>query len=74
MILFGFILYGTLHFLDLGGYFLSLVIEVFLYDLFKYFLRLFLFFFFFSDPYNFKVGVVLEASGTVLTLFQSSFL
>ena len=70
----GFILYGTLHFLDLGGYFLSLVIEVFLYDLFKYFLRLFLFFFFFSDPYNFKVGVVLEASGTVLTLFQSSFL
>ena len=36
--LLGFILPGTLHFLDLGGYFLSHVREVFDYNVFKYFL------------------------------------
>ena len=35
--LLGFILYGTLHFLDLGGYFLSHVREVFEYNIFRYF-------------------------------------
>jgi len=43
MFLLGFILYETLHFIDLGGYFLSHVWEVFNYNLFKYFLRFFLF-------------------------------
>ena len=42
MFLLGFILPGTLHFLDLGGYFLSHVREVFDYNLFKYFLGSFL--------------------------------
>ena len=37
----GFILYGTLCFLDLGRYFLSHIREVFC-NLFKYFLRTFL--------------------------------
>ena len=40
--LLGFILYGTLRFLDLGGYFHSHVREVFDYNLFKYFLWSFL--------------------------------
>ena len=43
--LLGFILYGTLSFLDLGDIFLSHIREVFDYSLFKYFLRLFLFLF-----------------------------
>ena len=55
MFLLGFILYETLHFIDLGGYFLSHVWEVFNYNLFKYFLRFFLFFFF-LDPYNLNIG------------------
>ena len=38
--LLGFILYGTLSFLDLGDTFLSHIREVFEYRLFKYFLRL----------------------------------
>ena len=38
-------------FLYMGGYFLSHVNEVFDYNLFKYFLRSFLFLFFFWDPY-----------------------
>ena len=37
--LLGFLLYRTLRFLNLGGYFLSHVREVFHYNLFKYFLR-----------------------------------
>ena len=42
MFLLGFILAGTLPFLDLGGCFLSHVREVFDYNLFKYFSRSFL--------------------------------
>ena len=53
--LLGFILYGTLHFLDLGDYFLSHVREVFNYNFFNYFLRPFLFLFFFWDPYKSNV-------------------
>ena len=45
-----FILYGTLCFLNLGGYFLSCVREVFHYNLFRYFLRPFLFLFFSGTP------------------------
>ena len=36
--------WNSLSFLDLGGYFLSHVREIFVYNLFKYFLRSFLFF------------------------------
>ena len=52
--LLGFILYGTLHFLDLIDYFLFRVGEIFNYNLFKNVLILFLFLFFFWDPYNSK--------------------
>ena len=75
--LFGFILYGTLCFLDLIDYFLSHVGEVFDYNLFKYFLRPFLFLFFFLDPYDSNVGafnVVPEVSETVRNSFHSFFL
>ena len=44
-------------FLDLGGYFLSHVREVFNYNLFKYFLESFLSLFSFWNPYNANVGV-----------------
>ena len=54
--LLGFILYGTLCFLDLIDYFLSHVREVFNYNPIKYFLRPFLFLFFIWDPYNSIVG------------------
>ena len=47
MFLLGFTLYGTLHFLNLGGYFLSHVGEVFDYNLCEHFVNLFLFLFFF---------------------------
>ena len=47
----------SLCFLDLIDYFLSHIREVFHYNLFKYFLRPFLFLFFFWDPYNSNVGV-----------------
>ena len=71
----GFILYGTLlRFLDLGDYFLSHVREVFAYNLFKYFLRPFLFLFFFWDAYNSNVGVfsvVPEVSEIVFNSFHS---
>ena len=53
--LLGFILPGTLRFLDLGGYFLSHVREVFDYNLFKYFVGSFLSLFSFWDPYNVNV-------------------
>ena len=74
--LLGFILYGTLHFLDLGDYFLFYVREVFNSNLFRYFLRPFLFLVFFWDPYNSNVGAfnVLEVSDTVLISFHSFFL
>ena len=72
MFLLGFILYGTLCFLDLDDYFLSQVREVFNFDLFKYFLRAFLFFFFFWNTYNSNVGVlnvVPEVSETIRISF-----
>ena len=52
----GFILPGTLCFLNLVDYFLSHVWDVFSYYLFKYFLRSFLYLFSFWDPYNTYVG------------------
>ena len=55
--LLGFILYGTLCLLDLIGYILFHVGEIFNYNLFKNFLIHFLFLFFFWDPYNSNVGV-----------------
>ena len=54
--LLGFILPGTLCFLGLIDYFLSHLKEVFSYQLFKYFLSSFLFFFSFWDPCNANVG------------------
>ena len=72
-----FVLYRTLFFLDLGDYFFSHVREVFNYNLFKYFLRPFLFLFFFWDPYNLNVGafsVILEVSEIVFNSFHSFFL
>ena len=74
--LLGFILYGTVCFLDLINYFLSLNREVFNYNLFKYFLSPFLFLFFFWDPYTLNIGVfnvVLVVSETVLNSFHSFF-
>ena len=65
----GFILFGTLCFLDLGDYFLPHFREVFNYYLLKYFLMVFLFVFFFWDSYNLNVGafhIVLEVSEIVL--------
>ena len=58
--------WDSLHFLDLGAYFLSHVREVFDYNLFKYFLVSFLSLFFFWDPYNANVAL------TVLMLSQRS--
>ena len=57
-------------------YFLSHLRVVFNYSLFKYFLRPFLFLFFFWDPYNSNVGVfnvIPEVSETVLSSFHSLF-
>ena len=73
--LLGFFLFGTLcaSWID---YFLSHVREVFKYNLFKYFLRPFLFLFFLWDPSNSNVGafnVVPEVSATVLNSFHSFF-
>ena len=47
----------SLYFLELIDYFLSHVREVFDSNLFKYFLRPFLFLLFFCDPYYLNVGV-----------------
>jgi len=72
----GFILFGTLGFLDLGDYFLSHLGEVFNYYLLKYFLMFFLFVFFFWDSYDSNVGafnIVLEVSEVVLIYFNSFF-
>ena len=52
----GFILYGTL-FVFWTWLTISHVGEIFTYNLFKKFLLLFLFLFFFCDPYNLNVGV-----------------
>ena len=47
---------NSLGFLDLGDYFLPHFREVFNYYLLKYFLMVFLFVFFFWDPYDSNVG------------------
>ena len=72
----GFILFGTLGFSDLGGYFLPHFRKVFNYYLLKYFLTAFLFVFFW-DSYDSNVGefnIVPEVSEAVLTSFNSFFL
>ena len=69
-------MWESLCLLDFGNYFLSHVREVFHYNLFKYFLRPFLFLFFFWNPYNSNFGafnVVPEASEIVLNSFHSFF-
>ena len=71
----GFILFGTLGFLDLGDYFLPHFREVFNYCLLKYFLMVFLFVFFW-DSYDLNVGVFSIApkvSEVVLIYFNSFF-
>ena len=68
---------GLCNFLDLVDYFHSHVREVFDYNLFKYFLRPFLFFFFFWYPYNLNVcafNIVPQVSKTVLISFYYFFL
>ena len=57
MFLLGFILPGTLCFLNLVDYFLTHVRKVFNYYFLKYFLRSFLLLFSFWDPYNVNIGV-----------------
>ena len=72
----GFILFGTLGFLDLGDYFLPHFREVFNYYLLKYFFMVFLFVFFFWDSYDSNVGAfntVLDVSDIVLIYFNSFF-
>ena len=72
----GFTLFGTLGFLDLGGYFLLHFREVFSYYLLKYFLMAFLFAFFW-DSYDSNVGafnIVPEVSEVVLISFDNFFL
>ena len=73
----GFILFGILGFLDLGGYFLPHFRDVFNSYLFRYFLMVFLFVFFFWDSYDSNVGTfnfVIEVSEVVLISFNSFFL
>ena len=53
----GFILFGTLGFLDLGDYFLPHFREVFSYYLLKDLFMVFLFIFFFWDSYDSNGGV-----------------
>ena len=69
----GFILFGTLCFLDLGGYFLPHFREVFNYYLLKDFLMIFLSVFFFWDSYDLNVGefnIVPEVPEIVLISFN----
>ena len=66
----GFILFGTLAFLDLGDYFLPHFREVFNYYLLKYFLMVFLFVLFW-DPY---VSNVVTFNISWRSLRLSSFL
>ena len=68
--------WDSLGFLDLGDYFLPHFREVFNYYLLKYFLTVFLFVFFFWDPYDSNVvafNIVLEVSEIVLISFNSLF-
>ena len=72
----GFILFGTLHFLDLGGYFLPHFRKVLNYYR-KHFLMPFLFVFFSWDTYDLNVGafyIVPEVSEVVLSSFNSFFI
>ena len=72
----GFILFGTLDFLNLGDYFLPHFREDFNYYLLEYFLMVFIFVFFFWDSYDSNVGVfniVLEFSEIFLISFNSFF-
>ena len=72
----GFILFGTLCFLDLGDCSLPHFREVFNYYLLKDFLMVFLFVLFFWDSYNSNVGalhIVLEVSEIVLISFSLFF-
>ena len=65
--------WDSLCLLDLTEYFLSHVEQIFNYNLFKIFLMLFLFLFFFWDPYNSNIGasdIVPEVSETVLSSFH----
>ena len=76
LFLLGFILPGTLCFLNLVNYFLSHVWEVFSYYLFKYFLMSFLSLFSCWEPYNAIIdafNAVPEVSQAVLIFFPHSF-
>ena len=64
--------WDSVCFLGLGDCFLSHVREVFNYNLFKYFLRPFLFLFFFWDPYNSNVGAFSVGALVSETVFNSS--
>ena len=67
--------WDSLGFLDLGDYFFPHYREVFNNYLFKYFLMVFLFVFFW-DPYDSNVvafNIVLEVSEIVLISFNSFF-
>ena len=69
--------WGPLDFVDMGGYFLPHLMEVFNYYLLKYFLMAFLFAFFFWDSYDSNVGafnIVPEVSEVVLISFHFFFL
>ena len=68
--------WGPLDFVDMGGYFLPHLMEVFNYYLLKYFLTAFLFVFFFWNSYDLNVGtfnIVSEVSEVVLISFHSFF-
>ena len=69
-------IWDSLGFLDLGGYFLPHLREVFHYYLIKYFLMALNFVVFFWDSYDSNVGVfniVAEVSEIVLISFNSFF-
>ena len=69
--------WDSLGFLDLSDYFLTHFREVFNYYRLKYFLMVFLFVFFFWDPYDPNVvafNIVLEVSEIVLISFKKNLL
>ena len=71
----GYLIWTSLAFLDLGDYFLPHFREVFNYYRLRYFLMVFLFVFFW-DSYDSNVGafnIVLEVSEIVLISFNSFF-